>query len=322
MTVRAYIGLGANLGAAADTVRQAAAELAAVAGISGLDLSPLYGTAPVDSSGPDYVNAVARLDTTLSPQALLAALQAIEQRHGRQRPYRNAPRTLDLDLLLYGDQTIDLPGLQVPHPRMHERAFVLRPLMDLAPDLRLAQGTLANLLGRCADQAIRRLDPPAIRLVVAYTDNRVIGRDGSMPWHLPADLAHFKRSTLGHPIVMGRKTWLSLGRPLPGRRNLVLSRDPGFTADGAECFPTLASALASCTQADRICVIGGEQIFRLALPLADELIATEIHTELAGDTWFPALPHGHWQETERLPQPPDNGLAYDFVTYRRVPGTK
>src|SRR5690606_5656903 len=174
--------------AAADTVRQAAAELAAVAGISGLDLSPLYGTAPVDSSGPDYVNAVARLDTTLSPQALLAALQAIEQRHGRQRPYRNAPRTLDLDLLLYGDQTIDLPGLQVPHPRMHERAFVLRPLMDLAPDLRLAQGTLANLLGRCADQAIRRLDPPAIRLVVAYTDNRVIGRDGSMPWHLPADL--------------------------------------------------------------------------------------------------------------------------------------
>ena len=163
---------------------------------------------------------------------------------------------------------------------------------------------------------------PPVRLVVAYTDNRVIGRDGSMPWHLPADLAHFKRSTLGHPIVMGRKTWLSLGRPLPGRRNLVLSRDPDFTAGGAECFPSLESALASCTQAERICVIGGEQIFRLALPLADELIATEIHTELAGDTWFPALPDGHWQETERLPQPPDNSLAYDFVTYRRVPGTK
>jgi len=321
MTAQAYIGLGANLGDAAGTVRQAAAELAATAGIAGLQLSPLYGTAPVDSSGPEYVNAVARLETTLAPLELLAALQTIETRHGRERPYRNAPRTLDLDLLLYGDQTIDLPALTVPHPRMHERAFVLQPLMDLAPDLRLAQSGLGDLLAQCADQAIRRLAPP-IRLVVAYTDNRVIGRDGTMPWRLPADLAHFKRNTLGSPIIMGRKTWLSLGRPLPGRRNLVLSRDPDFAADGAECFPTLEAALASCAQAERICVIGGEQIFRLALPLADELIATEIHADLDGDTWFPALPAGQWQETERLPQPPDNGLVYDFVTYRRIPGTK
>lgn len=158
MTASAYIGLGANLGEAVATVQRAAAELAAVPGVSDLRLSPLYGTAPVDSSGPDYVNAVARLDTTLPPLALLAALQAIEQRHGRERPYRNAPRTLDLDLLLYGDQTITLPELTVPHPRMHERAFVLRPLMDLAPGLMLAQGGLADLLEQCSDQAIRRLD--------------------------------------------------------------------------------------------------------------------------------------------------------------------
>ncbi|MGB3276362.1 MAG: 2-amino-4-hydroxy-6-hydroxymethyldihydropteridine diphosphokinase [Castellaniella sp.] len=158
MTASAYIGLGANLGDAAATVRRAAAELAAVPGVADLQLSPLYGTAPVDSSGPDYVNAVARLDTTLPPLALLAALQAIEQRHGRERPYRNAPRTLDLDLLLYGDQTIALPELTVPHPRMHERAFVLRPLMDLAPGLTLDQGGLDALLARCADQAIQRLD--------------------------------------------------------------------------------------------------------------------------------------------------------------------
>lgn len=156
-TVQAYIGLGANLGDAADTVRRAAAELAAVPGVSALRLSPLYGTAPVDSSGPDYVNAVAGLDTTLPPLDLLSALQAIEQRHGRERPYRNAPRTLDLDLLLYGDRSLGLPTLTVPHPRMHERAFVLRPLMDLAPGLTLAQGGLEALLARCADQAIRRL---------------------------------------------------------------------------------------------------------------------------------------------------------------------
>lgn len=156
--VPVYVGLGANLGEAAVTVRRAASELAAVPGVSALRLSPLYGTAPVDSSGPDYVNAVAGLVTTLPPLDLLSALQAIEQRHGRERPYRNAPRTLDLDLLLYGDRSIGLPALTVPHPRMHERAFVLRPLMDLAPGLTLAQGALDVLLARCAGQAIRRLD--------------------------------------------------------------------------------------------------------------------------------------------------------------------
>ncbi|MDY0308825.1 MAG: 2-amino-4-hydroxy-6-hydroxymethyldihydropteridine diphosphokinase [Castellaniella sp.] len=156
-TVLAWIGLGANLGDAATTLRCAAAELAAVAGVSCLRLSPLYATAPLDSSGPDYVNAVASLHTSLPPLDLLAVLQAIEQRHGRERPYRNAPRTLDLDLLLYGNCAIDQPTLTVPHPRMHERAFVLRPLADLAPGLVLAQGSLADLLARCADQPIRRL---------------------------------------------------------------------------------------------------------------------------------------------------------------------
>ncbi|MFT0533560.1 dihydrofolate reductase [Castellaniella hirudinis] len=159
---------------------------------------------------------------------------------------------------------------------------------------------------------------PMIRLVVAYTENRVIGRDGGMPWHLPGDLAHFKRSTLGHPIVMGRKTWRSLGRPLPGRRNLVLTRDAGFSAPGAECFASLDAALASCADAAVVCVIGGEQIFKLALPLAHAVIATEIHAQIEGDTWFPALPAGQWQEAERQAQPAENGLRYDFVVYRRI----
>lgn len=328
--VLAYIGLGANLGDAAQTVLAAAHALTRADGVSRLRLSPLYDTSPVGCTGPDYVNAVAEIHTSLSASALLATLQGIEQAHGRERPYRNAPRTLDLDLLWYGGQTITQADLIVPHPRMHERAFVLQPLQDLAPELILAQGTLADLLTRCADQAIRPLPRPSfftsetamsalppIRLVVAYTDNRVIGRDGGMPWHLPGDLAHFKRSTLGNPILMGRKTWLSLGRPLPGRRNLVLSRDASFAAAGAERFASLDEALAACQDAERICVIGGEQIFRLALPLADELIATEIHAQIEGDTWFPELPAGQWQETERLPQAASDGLSYDFVTYQR-----
>uniref|UniRef100_UPI00333E43B5 2-amino-4-hydroxy-6- hydroxymethyldihydropteridine diphosphokinase n=1 Tax=Castellaniella defragrans TaxID=75697 RepID=UPI00333E43B5 len=153
-----YIGLGANLGAAADTIREAAARLAQTPGILDLRLSPLYRSAPIDSHGPDYINAVARARTTLAPRAVLTLLQTIEQENGRARPYRNAPRTLDLDLLLYGDQQIDEPDLTIPHPRMHTRAFVLRPLADLAPGLRLAQGRLEDLLAGCADQAIRPLD--------------------------------------------------------------------------------------------------------------------------------------------------------------------
>ncbi len=156
--VDVYIGLGANLGDAAGTLRLAAERLARAEGILALRLSPLYRSAPVDSSGPDYINAVARARTALAPRAVLALLQAIEREHGRERPYRNAPRTLDLDLLLYGDRRVDQPDLIVPHPRMHERAFVLRPLADLAPGLVLAQGPLADLLAGCAGQAIHPLD--------------------------------------------------------------------------------------------------------------------------------------------------------------------
>lgn len=159
---------------------------------------------------------------------------------------------------------------------------------------------------------------PLIRLVVAYTDNRVIGRDNGMPWHLPADLAHFKRTTLGHPIIMGRNTWESVGRALPGRRNLVISRNTDLVAPGAEVWPSLEDALAQCTDVEVVCIIGGAQIFAHALTLADEIIATEIHEPIEGDTFFPALDTALWQETARESQPEDNGLRYDFVTYRRI----
>jgi len=161
---------------------------------------------------------------------------------------------------------------------------------------------------------------PLIQLVVAYSKNRVIGRDNALPWRLPSDLAHFKRVTLGHPIVMGRNTWLSLGRPLPGRPNLVISRNPEFRADGATVYPSLDAALAACgdTGAGKVCIIGGEQVFRHALSIADEIVATEINADVEGDTFFPPLQASAWQEIERLPQREENGLCFDFVTYRRV----
>lgn len=155
--VLAYIGLGANLGDAAATLHEAARALQSDPHVTALRLSPLYRTAPVDSTGPDYINAVAEIRTTHLPLALLAVLQSIELRHGRERPYRNAPRTLDLDLLWYDGRHIHEPTLTVPHPRMHQRAFVLQPLLDLAPDLVLDQGPAASLLAGCRDQAVQRL---------------------------------------------------------------------------------------------------------------------------------------------------------------------
>ncbi|MFA5489567.1 MAG: dihydrofolate reductase [Candidimonas sp.] len=159
---------------------------------------------------------------------------------------------------------------------------------------------------------------PTIALVVAYSTNRVIGRDNMLPWRLKADLAHFKRVTMGHPIVMGRKTWESLGRPLPGRPNLVISRNADYKAEGATVYPSLEDAIAACRDAGKICVIGGEDVFRQALPLAGEIIATEVHAVVDGDTFFPLLDN-QWLETDRQPQPAEDDLTFDFVTYLRPP---
>ena len=157
MSTLAYIGLGANLGDARQTIAAAIQTLRESSGVLALRQAPLYSSDPVDAQGPIFINTVVVVDTTLDPLPLLDLLQAIEHEHGRERPYRNAPRTLDLDLLLYGAQTIDTPRLSVPHPRMHQRAFVLRPLQDLAPELRLAQGNFTALLAECQDQKLDQL---------------------------------------------------------------------------------------------------------------------------------------------------------------------
>ena len=149
--VIATIGLGANLGDARQAVHGAVAAIAALGGCQLLATSPLYRSAPIDSSGPDYFNAVLQISTRLTAPDLLACLHRIERGAGRERPYRNAPRTLDLDLLLYGQARLDSPTLTVPHPRMLLRAFVLRPLADIAPALVSAQA-----LAAVADQVIAK----------------------------------------------------------------------------------------------------------------------------------------------------------------------
>jgi len=156
----AYIGLGANLGDRAATIARAFDEIATLPATLLLARSSLYASPPLDAAGGEYLNAVARVRTSLAPLALLRALQAIEARHGRERPYPGAPRTLDLDLLVHGGAVVDTPELRLPHPRLHERAFVLAPLAEVAPpDLVVpGRGDLAALRAAVAAQAIARLD--------------------------------------------------------------------------------------------------------------------------------------------------------------------
>ncbi len=159
--VTAYIALGANLGQLRSTLEAALAALQEWPGIRVTAVSSAWHSAPVGCEGPDYLNAVAAIETSLAPLELLDALQAIEHRHGRERPYVNAPRTLDLDLLLYGEQRIDTDRLTVPHPRLHERAFVVLPLMELAPDLVLPGGVpLQDYEAAVRQQSINRTPEP------------------------------------------------------------------------------------------------------------------------------------------------------------------
>ena len=160
---------------------------------------------------------------------------------------------------------------------------------------------------------------PQIVVIAAVARNGVIGRDNALPWRLNADLAHFKRTTLGHPVVMGRKTWDSLGRPLPGRVNVVVSRDTGWRAEGEQIVGSLDAAIAACEGAESIFVIGGAQLYALALPVADRLVLTEISADVEGDTHFPTFDRLAFVETRRthLPADADNQYAIDFVEYTR-----
>lgn len=165
---------------------------------------------------------------------------------------------------------------------------------------------------------------PDIVLVVAHADNRVIGKDGAMPWHLSEDLRRFKRITVGKPVIMGRKTFESIGKPLPGRHNIVLTRQPGWRAEGVTVVPNLAEAIAAAgldprTRADAIMVVGGADIYAQALPFATRIELTEIHAAPDGDTYFPQLDPARWRETFREAHPAgETHPAYDFVTLEAV----
>jgi dihydrofolate reductase len=162
---------------------------------------------------------------------------------------------------------------------------------------------------------------PMISLLVAVTENGVIGRDSAMPWHLPDDLKHFKALTLAKPVLMGRKTFDSIGRPLPGRTNIVLTRTPGWSVPGVTVVPDLDAAIRAAGPAPELVVAGGAQVYELALPRATRIYLTRIHAVIAGDTRMPQIADAEWRETSRELHPVDARHLYamSFVTLDRYP---
>jgi len=169
----------------------------------------------------------------------------------------------------------------------------------------------------------RAVNKPIVSLLVAVARNGVIGRNNALPWHLPEDLKRFKALTLGYPVVMGRRTYESIieqaGKPLPGRENIVVTRRSGYVAPGCRVVHSLEDALAAASGANKVFVIGGAEIFALALPLATRLDVTEVHADVQGDVFFPAYDRGEWGEVSREAGAPAQGLRYDFVVYDRRP---
>lgn len=161
-------------------------------------------------------------------------------------------------------------------------------------------------------------DEPRIYLVAAVAANGMIGAGGRIPWHLPEDLKHFRSLTLGHAVIMGRRTWESLGKPLPGRENIVVTRRRGYEAPGASVAGSLEAALALCQDEPVVFVIGGAELYAAALPLAHGMVITEIHRDYEGDVRFPEWDRAGWRETQRKPQTGAGGLRFDFVLYERA----
>lgn len=159
-----------------------------------------------------------------------------------------------------------------------------------------------------------------LSMVVAHAHNRIIGKDNDMPWHLPADLAYFKKTTLGKPVVMGRKTYESIGRPLPGRQNIVISRDENYQAEGITSVTSVEQALEAAGDVDEIMVIGGGAIYKHCLPAAHRLYITHIDGDIEGDTQFPEYSLEHWQKVSSEIRTADEKNAYDldFAVYERT----
>ncbi len=165
-------------------------------------------------------------------------------------------------------------------------------------------------------------DNTRLSLIVAMTPERVIGRDNGLPWHLSADLKHFKATTMGKPVVMGRKTFESIGRALPGRHNIVITSNPDFLAEGITSVPSLDAATQAAGDVAEIMIIGGAQLYAAALPMADRLYLTCVQANIDGDTFFPEVDWSHWRQVQRSATESSEDIRYFFAVYDRITPTE
>ncbi|MBQ1613244.1 MAG: 2-amino-4-hydroxy-6-hydroxymethyldihydropteridine diphosphokinase, partial [Selenomonas sp.] len=287
--MKIYLSLGANLGQRGETLREALRRLSVLPQVRLLAVAPFYETAPWGNlEQPPFLNTAAVVETTLTPREFLQASQQIEQALGRVRHEHWGARTIDIDLLAADGYESDTEELRLPHPYLTERAFVLVPLGVIAPQLVIKGRTIADW---CRDEQIQAQEitpapelhePYPLRMIACVDEQGGIGRQGQLLVHNDADMAHFRRLTLGQVVIMGSRTLASLpgGRPLPDRVNIVLSKkmqrdDVQVCHNLTELWTLLGRLQAENPRRKFICIGGGE-IYALLLPYAKELLLTKV----------------------------------------------
>ena len=299
---KAYLSLGANLGERGETIREALRRLALAEGVQLLQVAPFYETAPWGKTDqPGFINTCAEVGTSLQPLEFLHLCQQIERDLGRVRHEHWGARTIDIDMLMMEGATSDTEELRLPHPYLTERAFVLVPLADIAPELAIKGHSVLEWLERLPKEdkdvtpAAEVAEPFPLKLIACIDEERGLGREGELLVRLPEDLARFKQLTMGGVLIMGRKTMESLPGPLPGRMNLVLSHSlDSKSANGFEIAGSLAELWQRlgelCLQGQRdFWCIGGAEIYKLLLPYVGEAYLTRVPGKHGADLFFPEL---------------------------------
>ncbi|SFT90743.1 2-amino-4-hydroxy-6-hydroxymethyldihydropteridinediphosphokinase [Selenomonas sp. GACV-9] len=327
-----WLSLGANLGNRGETIREALRQIDAVLATRLVQVASFYETAPWGKlDQPGFINTAAEIETGLTLTELLHAMQRIELALGRVRHEHWGARTIDIDLLAAAGVVSDTEELQLPHPYLTERAFVLRPLMDIAPELVIKGRAIRDwyeqpaIRQQAISQAAEVSSPWPIRMIAACDKKGGIGRGGQLLARVPEDMARFKALTMGHIVIMGRRTQQSLpgGAPLGGRTNIVLTRSeaeiPGFIICHSliELWQVIGK-LAATNPARQFWCIGGGEVYRQLLPYAEAIELTQLRAEYPADTFFPDT-NSQFVRQAAEPGPQASPVA-KFISLRRRHG--
>ena len=331
-----YLSLGANLGRREQTIRLALEEMANTDGVELAGVSSFYETAPWGvANQPDFINAAAKVYTILSPMELLRQMQRIERKLGRVRHEHWGARTMDIDLLHMPGIASDTEELRLPHPYFSERAFVLRPLAQIADSLVICGNTVGEHLLACKDTGeVRRAKGSPVDfglcLIACVDEAWGLGKGGELLFHIPADMKHFRELTYGHTVILGRKTLQTFpeGKPLEGRRHILLSRradDASAPSTGCSVVSTvehLWETLEHLPKQERIFVIGGAETYRRLLPYCMEAEITLVHVRREADCFLPRLDMRADFSLQSCQKMEENGVEMEFRSYRRRMGAE